>query len=268
MRKAGKITSAVMAIACATIFVAGCDSLRPERVYSEDFQWSDSSTIIGLSDSGINRKTLVIPANCKELSNFNLKNNYSCATKVQFESNDDISLEGVFSGDDIIVDIDLPDNLTTLGVCCFQECSSLESISIPAGVTVIPTACFALDTSLNNIVFEGDISEIHHRAFWRCSSLQTIALKDSIERIDNFAFAECTSLSSIVLPSSLTTIGDNVFDGSGVTLIVVPADMVLSEWSQTSFDTKGEYTVQVTEGSWADEHFEEVFTGSVTKQFS
>ena len=75
-------------------------------------------------------------------------------------------------------------------------------------------------------------------------------------------------MTSIKLPASLKEAGMNLFYESAITDIYVPADMVLTEWDSTSFyNIKTKVTVHVTAGSWADQHFDEVFTGA-TKSYN
>lgn len=99
--------------------------------------------------------------------------------------------------------------------------------------------------------------------------MKTIDLPDSVTTIDSFAFAACESLKEVTLPKDLKNAGESVFGGSGVKTITVPQELQLEKWDSSSFDTMtpDQYTVKVVKGSWADLHFDEVFTGNVSKEY-
>jgi len=50
--------------------------------------------------------------------------------------------DGTFSSISNLVEIDLPENITSIGIECFANCSKLEQITIPSKVTSIGRECF------------------------------------------------------------------------------------------------------------------------------
>ena len=100
--------------------------------------------------------------------------------------------DGVFSNNDKITGIDLPDNMQIIPEYMFTMCDSLKTIKIPVGV-----------------------KEIREEAFDGCSSLETIILPETLESIKDLAFANCESLTSVAIPESVTDIGYYAFGYTG-----------------------------------------------------
>lgn len=75
--------------------------------------------------------------------------------------------------------------------------------------------------TIETVTFETDslLSEIQEYAFYSCSKLREIDLRPCLflTVISNYAFSSCSSLSSIQLSNSVLTLGDYVFDSSGLT---------------------------------------------------
>jgi len=261
---------------------AGSDSGKGTK---ECFEYNDDK-ITGLTNYGNSQKDIVIPASCKGFVGSITKE--ASFTSVSFESDDDISLGLAFAGSTTLEKITLPKNLSSLDNMAFQKCSALESITIPDGVTEIPLGAFNECTNLKNVSFGGSVTSIGNKAFAKCSSLDNVQFPSTVQTLENEAFFRCTSITAVELPDGLTKLGSSVFKGctslttiklssslkevgqnviveTAVTDIYVPADMELTSWDIISFfNPKSDITIKVhiTEGSWADEHFDEVFEGA------
>lgn len=96
---------------------------------------------------------------------------------------------GAFSGSGII-NVDVPDSVTSLGSSVFNGCTALETASIGNGVATYPQN-----------LFKG------------CTSLTSCTISDSVTIIGQWAFQN-TGLTSIVIPASVTTLGDRAFLGN------------------------------------------------------
>ena len=251
------------------------------------FVWRDTK-IDGFSEYGKKQTDIVIPAECDGITGML---NDGSVVNVTFESDNDIDFGVAFSNSTTLKTIVLPKNQKTLLFSAFQSCTALETAVLPEDVTELPLSLFLGDTNLKNVTIGGSVEKISMMCFCDCSSLETLKLPTSLKLIDYYAFRRCTSLSSIELPEGVTTINDAAFEGctsltsiklpaslkeagmnlfyeSAITDIYVPADMVLTEWDSTSFyNIKTKVTVHVTAGSWADQHFDEVFTGA-TKSYN
>ena len=69
----------------------------------------------------------------------------------------------------------IPDTVTTIGVCAFIDCTGLTSISLPTNLT-----------------------EICNYAFYDCKGLTSITLPANLTQIGDSAFSGCTGLTSAV----------------------------------------------------------------------
>ena len=241
---------------------------------NEDYFIWQGKTITGLSDRGLQQEELVVPARCEEIGDYAFTRSQSLR-RVSFESDQDIQLGSAFQGVSTVESITLPAQLTSLADCTFSLCSALKSIDIPAGVTEIQEDGFEFCEALEEVNFLGDhITAIPEGAFNGCTSLTSINLPDSITFIGPQAFQNCESLTSITLPEGLKTLGSIAFTGCNLTQMVIPAGMELEVYDPETLPfyncTHDDgMTVYVTEGSWADEHFNELwgFT-SMTKAYS
>ncbi|MCR5643697.1 MAG: leucine-rich repeat domain-containing protein [Prevotella sp.] len=101
----------------------------------------------------------------------------------------------------------------SLGSWAFMSCTALESVILPEGLTEIPWCCFNDCKSLKSIILPSTIKSLGGRTFVDCTSLETISLPARLETIPECDFEGCTSLKSIHLPSSIRTIGRGAFSG-------------------------------------------------------
>ena len=128
-----------------------------------------------------------------------------------------------FSDCELLVDVALPDNLTSIGEDTFSGCSSLTSIDIPDGVTSIGEDTFSGCSSLTSIDFPDWVKSIGSSAFRDCSSLVSIDIPDGVTSIEDRTFWGCSSLTSIDIPDGVTSIGSSAFGGcSSLTSIDIP----------------------------------------------
>ena len=128
-----------------------------------------------------------------------------------------------FSGCSSLTSITIPESVTSIGDLAFYYCSSLTSITIPESVTSIGSSAFYYCTSLTSITIPDSVTSIGNYAFYNCSSLTYIPIPDSAISIGYYAFLGCSSLTSITIPESVTSIGNSAFSGcSSLTSITIP----------------------------------------------
>ena len=131
-----------------------------------------------------------------------------------------------FSGCTSLKEITIPNSVTSIGGSAFNGCTSLKEITIPDGVTSIGGYTFSGCTSLEEITIPNNVTSIRSYVFSGCTSLKEITIPGSVTSIGHYAFNNCTSLTSIVYEGTTEpTIGDYVFsDISAEATVTVPAD--------------------------------------------
>ena len=111
----------------------------------------------------------------------------------------------------MLQDVSIGKNVTSIGTYAFSNCFSLASITIPDGVTSIGTYVFGNCYSLVSITIPDGITSIGGNAFSNCFSLASITIPDGVTSIGTYVFGNCYSLASITIPDGVTSIGDNAF---------------------------------------------------------
>ena len=111
----------------------------------------------------------------------------------------------------MLQDVHIGKNVTSIGNNAFQYCYSLASITIPASVTSIGNNAFYNCYSLASITIPDGVTSIGINAFRYCNSLASITIPASVTSIGDYAFQSCYSLASITIPASVTSIGNNAF---------------------------------------------------------
>ena len=88
----------------------------------------------------------------------------------------------LFYNCDKLISVDGGENVATMGVSTFWDCSNLESIS-PLGkdLKVLPESAFEACPKLNGIVLPEGLEEIQQWAFHRCSSLTELTIPGSVK---------------------------------------------------------------------------------------
>ena len=182
------------------------------------------------SVSGINEtdKTIItIPSNHNGLPVTVIDGRafYNCSSLINIVIPNSVTSIGDFAfyGCSGLTSINIPDSVTSIGEHAFRGCSGLTSITIPNSVTSIENYAFYNCSSLTNIVIPNSVTSIENYAFDNCSSLINFVIPDSIIRIGYNAFVGCSGLTSITIPNSVTSIGMSAFAGcSGLTSITIP----------------------------------------------
>ena len=111
-----------------------------------------------------------------------------------------------------IVDVEIPDSVTSIGSQAFQNCGNLKSIVIPDSVTDLGYGAFHSCGKLESVTIRGRVDVIDDRTFESCISLKSIIIPDGVTRIGAWAFYYCESLVSVTIPNSVTKIGVEAFN--------------------------------------------------------
>lgn len=95
--------------------------------------------------------------------------------------------------------VTMPDSVTFIDACAFNQCSGLRSITLSYGMTAIP------DGFLTN-----------------CWRLRGLTIPDSVTTIGSSALAYCDSLTTVTIPASVTFIAPDAFEKSPNVTLLVP----------------------------------------------
>ena len=126
----------------------------------------------------------------------------------------------------------LPNSVMSIGDGAFGTCKNLSSLTIPNSVTSIGDFAFEFCHGLTSMTIPISVTSLGYGLFYCCSPLSQIVVEagnpvyDSrencnaiIETSTNTLVAGCKNTT---IPSSVTSIGQNAFDGSGLTSLDIP----------------------------------------------
>lgn len=105
----------------------------------------------------------------------------------------------------------LPDSIKEIRMGAFYDCPNLKDIKLPERLEVIRNGAFLKCKSLTEIDIPNDVRVIEEGAFSECSSLTNVQLPNTITEIKEKTFSDCINLKSIYLPDSLKTVGASAF---------------------------------------------------------
>ena len=107
----------------------------------------------------------------------------------------------------------IPDNVTSIALSVFSDCSTLTSVTIPNSVTNISNGAFYKCTKLTSLTIPGSVATIGNYAFEGCTSLTSLTIQEGVTTIGDDAFYGCNSLINVIVPSTVTSIGRYAFSG-------------------------------------------------------
>ncbi|GMH90038.1 hypothetical protein TrST_g2198 [Triparma strigata] len=112
------------------------------------------------------------------------------------------------SPDSILVVVDIPEGITSIGDSSFKYCINLKDISFPRSLTSIGRKSFLSCKSLEEVdLLHTNVQELGNQAFSYCTSLRTMKVPDSLQKFGRSVFYECFKL----VPSDI-----NVYDQDAV----------------------------------------------------
>ena len=142
-----------------------------------------------------------------------------------------------------LIDISLPDTISSFGIDCFLNDNAVTMYIRPVdgyiddavyqeklnGVTDI----FIDNTEIGNYAFYGNVwlqtaevngeSNVGDYAFYNCNGMTTFTINGTIEHIGEHAFHSCMALQSMTLPSTVNYIGSYAFyDCNSMASINIP----------------------------------------------
>jgi len=104
----------------------------------------------------------------------------------------------VFKDCSALVNITLPETLTSMGEYVFSGCSSLATINWLRQITSIPNGTFDGCTVLQ-LEIPSYVISIGSNAFQNCDSLVSVKIPDGVTNLGSFAFAYCDNLEELII---------------------------------------------------------------------
>ena len=123
-----------------------------------------------------------------------------------FTSNKNIYLNG-----ELITDLTIPKNVTSIGGYAFYGCSGITSVTIPDSVAFIGDSAFAHCSGITSVTIPDSVAFIGDSAFTHCSGITSVTIPDSVYSIGYGAFVKCSGLTSVTIPDSVYSI-NGAFD--------------------------------------------------------
>jgi hypothetical protein len=94
------------------------------------------------------------------------------------------------------------------------------------GVDTIPYRKLLYCSWLVEIILPDSITELDCNQFKDCISLKKIRLPNTIKKISGSLFAGCYELKSLIIPDSVVLIEMCAFDGTGITELILPKNLI------------------------------------------
>lgn len=144
---------------------------------------------------------------------------------VELNIPDDISSISAhaFRGCECIEIVNIPDNITSIGNQAFYQCKSIREISLSSGLKAINDSVFGWCESLDSITIPSGVTSIGSHAFHYCTNLTSIEIPNSVTSIGTWAFQRCTKLESFTFPNNIKTIERAIFlDCTSLKSVTIP----------------------------------------------
>ena len=114
-----------------------------------------------------------------------------------------------------IIEISLPEGLTSIGAAAFTGCWRLPGVEIPAHVTRIGGYAFGACGELSHLVLPEQLRYIGECAFSFCTSLKEVVIPASALSVEDYAFSACDALESITFLNPDCTLGEDCVTDNG-----------------------------------------------------
>lgn len=129
-------------------------------------------------------------------------------------------------------EIIIPDGVTHIASCAFEDLNKLEKIVFPSSLIKIELQAFRNLKALKEVVFKDSPVEIGYEAFAYCHRLNKVDLGNAVRKIEDGVFENCLLLETILIPKSVTYIGKSVFDCCSRLTVFLEAPHQPETWNE------------------------------------
>lgn len=178
-------------------------------------------------------KSLEIPSSVKKIGEAAF---YDCSSlsKLTFAENGNLTTieDAAFSDCNYLMEVVIPNTVTSLGSSVFAGCLSLYDVTLPDTLDKIPDYAFA-NTRIYTINLPNTITSIGSYAFKNCEILNQIFLPEGVKTIGIEAFSNCKKLGIIKLPKSLVYVANSAFLNTKTANLLY--DGTMEDWCNIKF---------------------------------
>ncbi len=114
--------------------------------------------------------------------------------------------------EDEIVNLTIPNTVTSIGAYVFSGISSIKTVIMHDNVTSIGPGAFRSCKNLEEITLSNGLTTLPKELFYENAKLNSVTIPETIVKIDEYAFYSCSSMSSVFIPYAVTYIGKGAFD--------------------------------------------------------
>lgn len=139
-----------------------------------------------------------------------------------------------------IIDLYIPDSVTSIGPFAFSSCSSLKTVKLSNNLTALQKACFQ-ETKISEIVVPSSVKTVETYCFMNCPNLLKIVLPESVKMLGGsicspstkLTFAENSTLyiddQMLIIDKKNTTIMSFIGPDSTTSISVLPTIETINE---------------------------------------
>ena len=139
-----------------------------------------------------------------------------------------------FKGYSVIQNVEIGDNVRTIGDNAFYGCQYLKRVKFGKSVTKIGASAFQSCSGLETVILSESLTTIGNSAFAYCKALEELDLPEGLQSIGTYAFSDCIALEEVALPDTLTSLGGAAFTVS-TSLKKVTIGSALEEIATSAF---------------------------------
>ena len=155
---------------------------------------------------------------------------------------------GIIEKKEDLKTVEVPDNVTEIGIFAFAYCTKLERVTLPDSIKEIRMGAFYDCQNLKDIKLPERLEVIRNDAFLKCKSLTEIDIPNDVRVIEEGAFSECSSLTNVQLPNTITEIKEKTFsDCINLKSIYLP-DSLKIVGASAFYNCSSLSTVRMSEG--------------------